>query len=198
MIDRIVPIVSGLKGVLSTALLKDEDRNVILGLESDYEKAQSIKLVNSGVRSVLARGNVLAVLKDSSFRIPPFPTVLLVEEIIDDDESDHVCNLDGKNYRIVGEELFDDESIEEEHVHISSGFVLYPGRREGRSSIPSYFLMPSIGFQELEELKDALLIDNIISASPSSLSDDYIRNTYRFPLNNQLATILIGFDIKGS
>ncbi len=196
MIDKIVSLLLNLPGVVSVVNLSSVDRSVILNLEKNYESAQIVKLVNSGVRSVLDRDKVLAVLKDTSFRNPPAPTVLMVEEISgDDDIKDNLEVLDGKLYRIVGEEIFrNGKPKDEEHISISSGFVLYNGRRENREHIPSFFLMPSIVFSELETVKEDLHIDKIVSASPSTSSDDYIREKYNLPRDNQLATILIGFE----
>ncbi len=197
MIEKISSIISSQIGVVQVIRLSGEDRDIILSMEHDYETSQTVKLVNSGVRSVLKRDTVLAVLKDTTFRKPPAPTVLMVEEITENDKvEDNISVLDGRLYRTVGEEIFSNSiSLEEEHIFISSGFVLFTSRRENREHIPSYFLMPSIEFPELEKIKNSLNIDNIISASPSSLSDDYIRKKHNLSKDNQLATILIGFDI---
>ena len=189
-------LLRNLHGVVNVVSLSSLDRSVILNLEERHESAQIVKLVNSGVRSVLRRDKVFAVLKDASFRNPPAPTVLMAEEIFEDDDiGDNLEVLDGKLYRIVGEEIFrNGKPKDEEHISISSGFVLYNGRRENREAIPSFFLMPSIAFPELETVKEKLQIDGIVSASPSTSSDDYIREKYNLSRDNQLATILIGIN----
>ncbi len=194
MKDKAVSLLLNLQGVVNVVSLSSVDRSVILNLEENYESAQIVRLVNSGVRSVLKRDTVFAVLKDASFRNPPAPTVLMVEEILEDDDiKDNLEVLDGKVYRIVGEEIFrNGMPKDEEHISISSGFVLYNGRRANRENIPSFFLMPSIAFPELEAVKEELHIDGIVSASPSTSSDDYIREKYNLSRDNQLATILIG------
>ncbi len=185
-----------IKGAMQVIQLDNEDRNHISTLEDAYEKSQIVKVVNSGIRSVLQRDTALAVLKDTTFRKPPAPTVLMVEEISEKDTiRDNRVVLDGKPYRVVGTEIFDKNiSFNEEYIFISSGFVLFTERRKNRGHIPSYFLMPSISFPELEENKRQLGITSIISASPSSPSDDYLRGKYHLPNDNQLATILIGFN----
>ena len=194
MTDTVQSLVSSLKGVINVVPLTAQDKDDILALEESYEHSQSIKLINSGVKNVLRRGSVLALLKDTGFRKPPAPTVLMVEEVeATDAVHDNIAFLDGKWYRIVGEEIFNrNDSFQEEHIFISSGFVLFPERRKNREHIPSYFLMPSVAFPELEH-KD-LDITDIISASPSSLSDDYLRDKYKLSKDNQLATILVGFN----
>ncbi len=195
--EKILSVLSSLKGVVNVVVLPENDKSAISEMEERYENNQGLKLVNSGVRSVLARDTVIAVLKDTTFRPPVSPTVLLVEEIQREDEADeYTAVLDGKPYRIIGEEIFGGNVPSgEEHILLSSGFVMYPERRKGRSSVPSYFLMPSIVFPELEERKELFGIDNIVSASPSSFSDDYIRKAHNLSLDNRLATILVGFDV---
>lgn len=185
-----------MKGVVNVVRLSQGDRSAILNLEENYESVQIIKLVNSGMRRALAMPIVFAVLKDASFRNPPAPTVLMVEEIKEDDEiKDNLAMLDGFTYRVVGEEIFKGDKIpEEEHISISSGFILYNSRRKNREQIPSFFLIPSIDFPELENVKEELSIDSIVSASPSTASDDYIRKNYNLSRDNQLATILIGLE----
>ncbi len=197
MIDRVRQLLNNLKGVVNVVRLSQGDRRAILNLEENYESVQIIKLVNSGVRRALAMPIVFAVLKDTSFRNPPAPTVLMVEEIKEGDTiKDNLAMLDGVTYRVVGEEIFKGDKIpEEEHISLSSGFILYNNRRRNREHVPSFFLMPSIEFPELEEVKRDLSIDSIVSASPSTASDDYIRKHYSLSRDNQLATILVGLEL---
>ncbi len=51
-------------------------------------------------------------------------------------------------------------------------------------------LMPPVPFTELEKVKGSLQISEVVSASPSTLSGDLIRDTYKLSHDNQLATIL--------
>ena len=54
----------------------------------------------------------------------------------------------------------------------------------------------SILQKELEEVKEIYKIDNIISVSPSTMADDYIRMVCEFSPSEELATILAGFNIN--
>ena len=78
MTNTVQSLVSSLKGVIDIVPLTAQDKDDILALEESYEHSQSIKLINSGVKNVLRRSSVLAILKDTSFRKPPSPTVLMV------------------------------------------------------------------------------------------------------------------------
>jgi len=59
--------------------------------------------------------------------------------------------------------------------------------------VPCFFLLPPIGFHELEGEAGRLGISQILSISPSLAGDPYLRETFGFPPTNALATLLIGF-----
>ncbi len=194
--DTVYSIIANLKGVVRVTPLTDEDRKILQERENTYENSQQIKVINSGIQAVLRRDIVAAVLKDTSFRKPPEPTVLLVEEVTENSSAiDNTVTFEGVVYRIVGEEILaGGQTFKEAHLFISSEFVLYTERRSGRENVPAYFLMPPVPFPELEEVKGSLQISEVVSASPSTLSDDLIRDTYKLSHDNQLATILVGFN----
>ena len=145
---------------------------------------------------VLQCDTVFAILKDASFRPPPGATVFMVEDQETfNKKADHLLKIKNKKYCIIGEELIGKQPPEdEEYMFISNDFILYPGRRKGRAKEPAYFLIPPIGFPELEAVKNTLKIENIISVSPSTMADDYIRKLCGFSLTEKFATILVGFN----
>ena len=196
VMENIKLLLSGLKGVNAVSLIPKAEREKIIDLEKGYERNGVIGLKNIGIRMVLQCDVVFAILKDTSFRPPPDATVLMVEDYKDNNpECDHLVEINGNKYRIVGEELIDKKlPAEENYIFISDDFVLYPERRSGTKKEPAYFLIPPITFNELEESKDQLGINNIISISPSTQADDYIRGICKFSLSDKLATILVGFD----
>ena len=51
---------------------------------------------------------------------------------------------------------------------------------------------------ELEREAAGLGISGIISISPSLAADGFIRDTFRFPVTNALATLLVGFNTTRS
>ena len=120
--------------------------------------------------------------------------------MVEDLNDTHVSSLstlevNGYRYHIVGEEIFDKEAtFREKAVFISSGFVLFPERRKGRTKVPTYFLIPPVNFPELDWKRNVLQIDHVMSVSPSSVTDDYLRNSYNLSKSPEYATILVGFD----
>ncbi|MCK5199213.1 MAG: hypothetical protein KAR21_12720 [Spirochaetales bacterium] len=194
--DKIIALLSELNGVFAVAQIADNNRTQIIDLENSYEKRGGIGLQNLGIRMVLECDIVFAILKDASFRPPPEATVFMVEDQDNDrKETDHLLKIREKEYCIIGEELIGKTPSEkEDYMFISDDFVLYPERRIGRGKTPAYFLIPPIGFPELEAVRIRYKIENIISISPSSMADDYIRELCSFSLKNEFATILVGFD----
>ncbi len=191
---EITDLLQNIEGVLKTSRIKDRCREKIIELENDYEKNSVIGLQNIGIRLIMNCDSVFAILKNSSFRPPPDSTVFLVEEVKGDDGKEYLLSVEGRDYRIIGEELINKKPPEDEdYMYISDDFVIYPDRRKNRSGNPAFFLIPPLGFAELESVKDSLGIRNIMSVSPSTMSDNYIREHYSFPPDTKLATILIGF-----
>jgi hypothetical protein len=119
----------------------------------------------------------------------------MVEELkVGSAPEDQILAVEDKTFRILGEEVLPGCSkLPEDARPIGDGFVFFPQRRTN-PKIPSYFLIPPIEFRELEELRDRLSIKDIVSVSPSTLTDQHIRSTLGFPPDKEYATILIGFD----
>jgi len=194
--DRIKALLSELNGVIAVSQIDNKNRDAVIKLENNYEKGGVIELKNPGIRMVLQCDTVFAILKDASFRPPPGATVFIVEDQETFNKNvDHLLKIKDKKYCIIGEELIDKQPPEdEEYMFISDDFILYPERRKGRAKKPAYFLIPPIGFPELEAVKNTLKIENIISVSPSTMADDYIRKLCGFSLTEKFATILVGFN----
>ncbi len=81
----------------------------------------------------------------------------------------------------------------EKTLFLAESFVLFPERRASPGT-PSFFLIPPLGFAELEERQEELGIRRIISISPSSQSDVILREACGFPGDTGCATLLVGFD----
>jgi len=192
---EITDLLQNIEGVIKTSPIKTECRKKILKLEEDYEKSSVIGLQNIGIRLIMNCDSVIAILKNSSFRPPPDSTVFLVEEMKENDEKEYILSIEGSSYRIIGEELINKKPpVDEDYMFISDDFVIYPDRRKNRAGNPAFFLIPPLGFMELESIRDSLKIRNIMSVSPSTMSDTYIREQYGFTPDTKLATILIGFN----
>ena len=193
--DEIPGLLKRLKGVLEAERVSDEIRHKIDALESRFERTAFLPISNLGILSVLARDEVWVILKDTQFRPPPRPTVYMVEELnAGNAPQDQILAVEGKTFRILGEEVLPGCSkLPEDARPIGDGFVFFPQRRTN-PKIPSYFLIPPIEFRELDELRDRLSIKHVVSVSPSTLTDQHIRSTLGFPPDDEYATILIGFD----
>jgi len=194
-VKEITDILQNLSGVIQTSQVEDHSRKKIIELEEDYEKSSVIGLQNIGIRMIMNCDTVYAILKNSSFRPPPDSTVFLVEELKDNDEKEFLLRVEERDYRVIGEELINKEPPEgEDYMFISDDFVIYPERRLNRTGNPAFFLIPPLGFTELESAEESLGIRNIMSVSPSTMSDTYIRKQCGFPDDTKLATILVGFN----
>ena len=193
---KIEPFLESLGGVLEVKSIPESHCSTINGLEGQYESSGIMPVKNEGMRHVLGRDKAYAILKDASFREPPHPTVYLVEEAgnaYDDnpEKEENFLVIDQKRYRILGEEILGRNISPQD---FSGAFEYHLDRRTDPGT-PSYFILPPVPFLELEDKKDALEIEDIISASPSTLSDDFIREVSGFSKNKDYATILVGFNL---
>lgn len=133
---------------------------------------------NRGVLEVLQRDRVICIFKDARFRPPPEPTVLLVDEA----------------GTILGRELVAGESSPADRrvAFLGKDFVLYSGARpEGRYR----FLLPPVRFPELEGIPG---ITRVVSASPDTPQDEYLRGRHGVRPGREHASVLIGFDLRNA
>lgn len=194
--EKILRILRTIPGVHRAVQLSDAERRRAVELEERNEMSSAIPVRNLGVRILAERNTCFALLKDGTFRSPKVPTVFLVEEDAPEDSA-HVLTVAGRRYAIVGEEVLSGRgSSTEPTIFLESSFVIFPERRR-RADVPCLFLLPPISFPELEGEAAALGIRDIVSISPSLSTDALLRESFRFPLTNDLATILIGCNRSG-
>ncbi len=190
-------VVESLPGVVAARLLADELRRGAREIERECEASSVLPVRNLGVYAALDRHSTLAVLKDSTFRQPDTPSVYMVEEDGFPEEGEFL-HVAGRRYRIIGEEILASRARPAERsIPLSESFVLYPERRSN-GSVPCYFILPPLGFPELETRAAELGISRIVSISPSVALDEFIRRALGFPATNTLATLLVGFDHSGA
>lgn len=194
--EQILTLLASLKGVIDVACMQNETIEPIKQKENDYEKLQVVELKNIGIHYVLERELLFAILKDGSFRPPPMPTIFLAEERDHEAVDPERCLVvDNTTYHIVGEEIIRNKTYTEKTVQFGDGFVLFPQRRAGQEKVPVYFVIPPVDFPELSAKQEAWGIKNCMSISPSSLSDDFIREAYHFSKDPAYATIIVGCDV---
>ena len=196
-VKEALQILTGLPGIVAAELVQRSTVQQVAELESRYEKGALVPLRNLGVRVALKRDVAIGVLKDAHFREPPEPTVYLVEE--DPGKSSppgQRVTVEGTTYRIVGEEVLASRSPHREKIiTLGDSFVIFPDRRSG-NRVPSYFLVPPLGFPELEALSVRLGITGVLSISPSAQADNRLREACGFPDDPALATLLVAFDVN--
>lgn len=170
-VDRdVIRSLSSLRGVVRVAWLDDADRRELVARRTP-EAAE-----NRGIVEVLSRSRAVCVFKDTSFRPPPEPTVLLV----DDDET------------ILGREILPGEQppADRRLAHLGRDFVLFPGQRpKGRYR----FLLPPVRFPELEALPG---VHRVVSASPDTPQDDYLRERHGVAAGRRYASVLVGYEVR--
>jgi hypothetical protein len=187
-----------LPGVRRVSRISEREKSIILEQEKVFEAAQVIPLKMAGTREIMEREHVHLLLKDSTFRPPPVPTIYLVEELGSNNSApDHILRIGNGEYRIVGEEVMDrGKTYSEEHFLFNGGLVVFPKRRQGRSGVPALLLIPPIPFPELDENRDDLGITDIVSVSPSVQSDQFLRQEHGFSQAPEIVTVLIGYNGK--
>jgi hypothetical protein len=122
--------------------------------------------------------------------------VYLVEEEGGEDPSRHRITVEGKTYSIVGEEVLSSRSpYSEKIISLGDSFVIFPDRRSSNRT-PSYFLVPPLGFPEVETIAASLGISGVMSISPSAQPDTYLREACGFSPDPGLATLVVAFDVN--
>jgi hypothetical protein len=188
-------LLAGLPGIVGVKAVGREVLERVLAEESRYERSAFLPLRNEGVREALAREAAVALLKDHNFRQPPAPTVYLVERLEEaSPAAGAILETGGARYRVLGEEVMAGaRPYSEKTLFLADSFVIFPERRSDPRT-PSFFLMPPLGFAELEERQRELGIRRVLSISPSSQSDVLLRQACAFAPGGEYATLLVGFD----
>lgn len=196
-VKEALQVLSGLPGIVAAKQVQRGTVEQVVELESRYEKGALVPLRNLGVRVALKRDVAIGVLKDTHFREPPEPTVYLVEE--DPEKGAPPAQrvvVEDTTYRIVGEEVLTSRSpYAEKIIALGDSFVIFPDRRSS-NKIPSYFLVPPLGFPELEAIPARLGVTGVLSISPSAQADSCLREACGFPDDPALATLLVAFDVN--
>jgi hypothetical protein len=168
--EEVVQTVRGLAGVARVQFLESEARRELreLGTAGAAE--------NRGVLEVLSRSRVLCLFKDATFRPPPEPTLLLVDDA----------------GTVLGREILpgDRAPADRRVAHLGKDFVLYAGARPRGSY---RFLLPAVRFPELEANRN---LARVVSASPDTPQDEYLRTHFGVPVGREYASILVGYEVR--
>jgi len=162
--------IRGLKGVTRVEFLEPVDR------ESLRSRATEGAAENRGVAEVLSRSRILCLFKDVTFRPPPEPTLLLV----DDDGT-----LLGREL-VTGERPPPDRRV----AYLGKDFVLFAGAKPRGGY---RFLLPPVRFPELEAKRT---LDRVVSASPDTPQDEFLRARFGVPTGGDHASVLVGYEVR--
>lgn len=170
MDDEVIRRIEALPGVLRVVRVERADRD---GLAS---RRTADAAENRGVTEVLSRERIVCLFKDVTFRPPPEPTLLLVDD-------------DGT---VLGRELLPGDAPPPGRrvAFLGKDFVLFSGERPRGSY---RFLLPAVRFPELDGLRT---IEKVVSASPDSPQDDFLRARFGVPLGREYASVLVGYDVR--
>ncbi len=170
--DAVIRKVRSLAGVVSADFVTPTERDWL------RSHSRSPAAENRGVVEVLCRARIFCIFKDGTFRPPPEATVLLVDE----------------QGTILGHELVAGESppADRRVAYLGKDFVLYAGARPRGAY---RFLLPPVRFPELESMRS---VARVVSASPDTPQDEYLRLRRGVHLGKDLASILVGYDLRNA
>ncbi|AKB31399.1 hypothetical protein MSSIH_0709 [Methanosarcina siciliae HI350] len=184
IIQDVLCRIKAIKGVEDTYVLNEKDKEKIFELEKKAEGAVLMGMGvgdNQGIKEVLKREIIIAFTTNMDYVWPEGPNVILMQY--------------GEK---VGEDIYDPEKIEEckkcKDMMVMGNFVIYrsavPKPKEAGKEPLTVVLPP----QKCEDLKCVSSINNIVLASPSTPSDEYIRSVMGLKPAIGLGTFIIGFD----
>lgn len=170
--EQILELVRRLPGVLTAEFLSAKDREALPRLATPTSGE------NRGVAEALNRSRVLCLFKDSRFRPPGEATLLLVDE----------------HEAVLGREIVPGETPPDRagrrFAFLGKDFVLFTDRKPtGRLR----FALPPVRFPELESIAG---IERVVSASPDTPQDEYLRERLKVPTGSLYASILVGYDVR--
>jgi hypothetical protein len=185
VIQDVVCRIKAIKGVEDTYILSEEDKEKIIELEKKAEGTVLMGLGvgdNQGIKEVFKRQIIIAFTTNMDYVWPEGPNVVLMQY--------------GEK---VGEDVYDPEKLEEckkcNDMLVMGNFVIYkssvPKPKDAKKE-PITVVLPPQKCQEVECVED---VTNVVLASPSTPSDEYIRSVMGLKPAVGLGTFIIGLDI---
>lgn len=181
-LKEVFEILNNMKGVLKTVELSNKDILNIIDIEDEEREINFIPVINKGLQECFKRDKSIAIFKRGYFRNPSTPTLLLT--------------FDGE---ILGHDIFKKEDKEkyendEDVMFLSDDFIIYRDvlQNQNLKKGNELFILPSVPFPELEVLEN---LSDIISSSPSTFSDEYLKKEYGYEGDSSVATIIVSFNI---
>ena len=179
---EIITFLENLDGVLKAFKLKAENILNIIDIESQRGK-ELVPVFNKGIQECFKRDVTIVIFKKGFFRPPPSPTMFLI--------------FDGE---VLGHDIFTGEdkkkfSEDEDVKFLSDDFIIFEDvlHNHNLEKGNEYLLLPAVPFPELDSFEN---ISNVISSSPSTKSDEYLKEEFGFNQDSSIATIFVSFDFK--
>ncbi len=178
VINKAKNIITDLNGVLKVEKLTNQDIVNLIDIESNKDN-ELIPVINEGMKECFRQDVSLVIFKKGFFRIPPSPTVILTNS----------------NGQILGQEVLKKEDKEkfkkdENAIFLSDDFVIFKNNKDTKYQGKECFLLPPIAFPELEIIDE---INTVVSSSPSTQSDEYLKEKYGYLDDGSVATIIVSF-----
>ena len=180
---KILNILRSKDRVLKAELMSDDLKKEITKLEMK-RLDEMVPLINKGLKEALDEEEAIVVVIDKT------------DIILPDEELIPTLTLQSENGRIIGEEIYDPEELEElkndPNVYfISEHFATYPNL-----SVPGekqFFVVSElVGELDYEdELRDT--VSHMVIAAPSTEAAHYIKDLFKIPQEERITTLIIGF-----
>ncbi len=183
VIDKVISILKEVKGFHAVCELDKEESKEILEREVEAEKCVLGGMgrgFNAGVREVIKREVILAVLHDKTCVWPPEKVQI-------------ICMGE-----VIGEEIRTEEELREfkerkDVVLLGDTFLVYKEKLSEAFSQISYFLFPPLSVLELKNVDE---IYGVVAAMTSPPGDTYIKERIR-KLGIDVSRIDFGTEIIG-
>ncbi len=176
--------IKAIKGVEDTYIITEKDREKILALEKEAEGAVLMGLGigdNRGIKEVFNRQLIIAFTTNMEYVWPEGSNVVLMQY--------------GEK---VGEDIYDPEKLEEckkcKDMMVMGNLVLYrnavPKPKDAKKEPLTVVLPP----QKCPEVECASGVTNVVLGSPSTPTDEYIREQMGLQVEKGQGTFIIGLD----
>ena len=177
----IVDFLENLEGVLKVKRLNADNILNIIDIESE-RREELVPVFNKGIQECFKRDVTLVIFKKGFFRPPPSPTMFL---LYDGEVLGHDIFLESEK-----EKFKNDEDVQ----FLSDDFIIYRDvlNNHNLEKGNEYLMLPPVAFPELDTFEN---ICNVISSSPSTKSDEYLKEEFGFAQDSSVATILVSFNI---
>lgn len=175
-LKEVLKVLSGIEGVRHSFFLTKEMRKALAELERMYPSIGPLTVRNEGVLECLQRQHVVCLIKDKTFRGPPKPTVVLVND----------------NGDVIGRELLRGESPPKgpgRILMLGKDFVVFADKSDTKGA---RFVLPTVPFEEIEGIGG---VCSVVSSSPSTTGDHLLRKRTGIDDDPKLASILVAFDL---